>query len=87
MCIRDSHLRAAKSEDLFGADVPMVSLLGSLVLTVVVCLAGLDLYDTTTYLLVLRAEMCIRDRSLCGNLWKVASLGAFCSLSPAVFFL
>ena len=34
----------------------LIGLLGSAVLTVVVCLASLDLYDTTTYLLVLRAE-------------------------------
>ena len=32
----------------------LIGLLGSVVLTVVVCLANLDLYDTTTYLLVLR---------------------------------
>ena len=37
-----------------GSEMYLIGLLGSLVLTVVVCLANLDLYDTTTYLLVLR---------------------------------
>ena len=38
-----------------GSEMYLIGLLGSAVLTVVVCLASLDLYDTTTYLLVLRA--------------------------------
>ena len=37
-----------------GSEMYLIGLLGSVVLTVVVCLANLDLYDTTTYLLVLR---------------------------------
>ena len=38
-----------------GSEMYLIGLLGSIVLTVVVCLANLDLYDTTTYLLILRA--------------------------------
>ena len=37
-----------------GSEMYLIGLLGSVVLTVVVCLANLDLYDATTYLLVLR---------------------------------
>lgn len=49
----------------------LIGLLGSVVLTVVVCLANLDLYDTTTYLLVLRAQTgAVEEKSLCQVLAK-----------------
>ena len=51
----------------------LIGLLGSIVLTVVVCLANLDLYDTTTYLLVLRAAPeAVEEKTLCEVLKKNA---------------
>ena len=56
-----------------GSEMYLIGLLGSLVLTVVVCLAGLDLYDTTTYLLVLRAvPESVEEKALCEVLKKNA---------------
>lgn len=49
-----------------GSGMYLIGLLGSAVLTAVVCLASLDLYDTTTYLLVLRAApQAVQEKTLC----------------------
>lgn len=56
-----------------GSEMYLIGLLGSIVLTVVVCLANLDLYDTTTYLLVLRAAPeAVEEKTLCEVLKKNA---------------
>src|SRR5699024_9238575 len=56
-----------------GSEMYLSGLLGSIVLTVVVCLANLDLYDTTTYLLVLRAAPeAVEEKTLCEVLKKNA---------------
>lgn len=81
-----------------GSEMYLIGLLGSIVLTVVVCLANLDLYDTTTYLLVLRtAPMRWRKRLLprcskrtpaftncvCATRWRTARSSPTKSPSPA----
>ena len=54
-----------------GSEMYLIGLLGSIVLTVVVCVANFDLYDTTTYLLVLRAGTgAVEEKTLCEVLKK-----------------
>ena len=67
-----------------GSEMYLIGLLGSVVLTVVVCLANLDLYDTTTYLLVLRTgtgavddgrlEAAVRNWDFSENEWACRDL-------------
>lgn len=56
-----------------GSEMYLIGLLGSLVLTVVVCLASFDLYDTTTYLLVLRTGPCAVNEKELGEQLKKAT--------------
>lgn len=54
-----------------GSEMYLIGLLGSVVLTVVVCVANLDLYDTTTYLLVLRTGVgAVEEKALTDLLKK-----------------
>ncbi len=54
-----------------GSEMYLIGLLGSLVLTLVVCIASFDLYDTTTYLLVLRTGLCaVEEKTLAEQLKK-----------------
>ena len=56
-----------------GSEMYLIGLLGSIVLTVVVCLANLDLYGAPTYLLVLRAAPeAVEEKTLCEVLKKNA---------------